>query len=77
MSKTENLDKENLNESLKRLEAIAEWFDEQAEIDVEEGIKKVREAAEIIKTSRKRIADIENEFEELKEEIKEDMSEEE
>lgn len=56
----------NLSETLKKLEAISSWFDSQREVDVEEGLKKVKEGAELIKTSKARLAEIENEFEEVK-----------
>ncbi|MCK9351559.1 MAG: exodeoxyribonuclease VII small subunit [Candidatus Paceibacterota bacterium] len=56
----------NLNETLKKLEAISSWFDSQREVDVEEGLKKVKEGAELIKASKARLAEIENEFEEVK-----------
>jgi exonuclease VII small subunit len=69
------LDAKNLNSNLKRLSEITEWFDNQEEIDVEEGLNKVKEAVEIIKTSRERLKSIENEFEEIKKEI--DIEEEE
>lgn len=74
----EKPDIKNLNNSLKLLAEITEWFDNQEEIDVEEGLKKVKEAAGLIKTSRERLRAIENEFEEIKkgidieEETKED-----
>lgn len=60
---------ENLNDNLKRLSEITEWFDNQEEIDVEEGLKKVKEAVALIKTSKSRLKAIENEFEEIKKEI--------
>jgi exonuclease VII small subunit len=56
----------NLNETLKKLEAISSWFDSQREVDVEEGLKKVKEGAELIKASKERLSEIENEFEEVK-----------
>jgi len=56
----------NLNETLKKLEAISSWFDSQREVDVEEGLKKVKEGAELIKASKARLAEIENEFLEVK-----------
>lgn len=61
--------KENLNQSLKKLSSIAEWFEKQEEVDVEEGLEKVKEAAEIIKAARKQFKEIENEFEEIKKEM--------
>ena len=62
-------DAKNLNSNLKRLSEITDWFDDQAEIDVEEGLKKVKEAVSLIKESRGRLKEIENEFEEIKKEI--------
>ena len=59
----------NLNETLKKLEAISSWFDNQREVDVEEGLKKVKEGAELIKASKERLAEVENEFEEVKKSI--------
>jgi chitinase len=59
----------NLNQSLKKLSLIAEWFEDQEEVDVEEGLNKVKEAAEIIKSAKKQFKEIENEFEEIKKDI--------
>ena len=58
----------NLNSNLKRLSEITNWFENQEEVDIEEGLKKVKEAAIIIKASKKRLKAIENEFEEIKKE---------
>jgi len=68
---------ENLTENLKRLSEITGWFDNQEEIDVEEGLKKVKEAVALIKTSRERLKAIENEFEEIKKEVDIDADKEE
>ena len=62
----EKPDTKNLNNSLKRLAEITEWFDNQEEIDVEEGLKKVKTAVELIKVGKERLKTIENEFEEIK-----------
>jgi len=62
----------NLNQNLKKLSLIAEWFEKQKEIDVEEGLEKVKEAASIIKEAKKQFKDIENEFEEIKKDIEEE-----
>jgi len=59
----------NLNASLKRLSEITEWFDSREEIDVEEGLEKVKEAVLLIKESKARLKAIENEFEEVKKEV--------
>jgi len=65
----EKSDTKNLNNNLKRLSEITEWFESQEDIDVEEGLKKVKEAIELIKASKGRLKTIENEFEEIKKEV--------
>ncbi len=59
----------NLNNDLKRLSEITDWFNDQEEVDVEEGLKKVKEAVGLIKAGKSRLKEIENEFEEIKKEI--------
>ncbi len=59
----------NLTESLAELNAIVGWFDEQENVDVEQGLEKVREAAKLIKDSKTRLAQIENEFKEIEKEM--------
>lgn len=61
--------KENFNESLKKLEGIVTWFEDQNEVDVEKGLEKVKEGAVLIKESKKRLKEIENEFLEVKKEM--------
>jgi len=61
----------NLNENLKKLQEISNWFDKMQEIDVEEGLVKVKEAVVLIKSSKERLKEIENEFEEIKKETQE------
>lgn len=61
----------NLNENLKKLAEISDWFDKMKEIDVEEGLVKVKEAVVLIKASKERLGEIENEFEEIKKDITE------
>lgn len=68
-------DKKNLNNNLKRLEEISEWFDNSKEIDVEEGLEKVKEAVVLIKESKERLKQVENEFEEIKKEIESEIEE--
>ncbi len=65
----EKQDDKNLSGNLKKLAEITEWFDKQEEIDVEEGLNKVKEAAELIKASKERLKAVENEFEEIKKEM--------
>ena len=61
---------------MKRLGEIVAWFDKQDEVDVEKGLEKVREGAALIKQSRTRLAEVENEFQELKKEMEETASDE-
>lgn len=59
----------NLTQSLTELNKIVSWFDEQENVDVEQGLDKVRAAAQIIKESKTRLAHIENEFKEIEKEM--------
>ena len=62
-------DKETIAQSLGKLEKIIEWFDEQSEVQVEEGLKRVREGAVLIKDLRGRLKEVENQFQELKKDL--------
>ncbi len=64
--------KVDLNKNLKALSEIAEWFESRKDVDVEEGLEKVKEAVKMIKESKERLKEIENEFEEIKKEINEE-----
>ena len=59
----------NINENMKKLRAITEWFESQEDIDIEKGIEKIKEGAEIIAESKKRLAELENEFEDVKKKL--------
>lgn len=59
----------NLSDTLKKLASIVSWFESQSELDVEKGLEYVKEGAELIKASRGRLSEIENEFKEIKKEI--------
>lgn len=59
-----------LKEYLKRIGKITAWFDAQEEIDIEEAMEKVKQAAGLIKSSRDRLAEVENEFKEIRKEIR-------
>lgn len=66
---TEMKTKINLNENLKKLATIVSWFESQNELDVEKSLDYVKEGAMLIKSSRERLSEIENEFKEIKKEI--------
>ena len=61
--------KKNLKNNLKKLDEISTWFSNQQEIDLEEGLIKVKEAVGLIKSSKEQLKEIENEFEEIKKEM--------
>ncbi len=54
---------------LEEIARILEWFDSQEELDVEQALEKVKKASTLIKESKKRLAEIENEFTEIKKEV--------
>ena len=61
--------KPSLTDNLKKLRSIVEWFERQEDVDIETGIAKVREGAGIIKESRSRLRELENEFTEIKKDL--------
>jgi exonuclease VII small subunit len=67
----------DLSANLSELKKITDWFEEQQEVDIEAGLEKVKEAASLIKSSKARLAEVENEFEEIKREITEDSDDDE
>jgi len=60
-----------ISESLGKLEEIVDWFEQQEDVDVEEGLKKVKEGAAIIKVLKTRLKEVENEFNEIRRELEE------
>ncbi len=61
----------NLSEALQKLEKISDWFENQEQVDVEQGLEKVKEGAELIKASRQRLKEVENEFQDVKKSLEE------
>ena len=59
----------NLSESLKKLTDIVSWFENEKDVDLEQGLIKVKEGAELIKACKTRLTKIENEFSEIQKEI--------
>jgi len=62
-------DKKNMQSSIKKLEDIVEWFEARENVDVEEGLKKVKEGSTLIKDLKIRLKKAENEFEDIKKEM--------
>lgn len=67
------MEKNKLKDSLKKIEEIINWFDQQDEIDVEAGLEKVKEGVTLIKSSKKRLKELENEFEKVKTGLEEEI----
>lgn len=63
----------NLKESLCKLKEIADWFEDQEEVDVEAGLEKVKEGAVLVKNCKSRLSEIENEFEKIRKEAEKDQ----
>lgn len=62
-------DKKNLSQSLKELDKIINWFDEQEEVNVENGLQKVKQGVQLITEIKQKLKEVENEFEEVKKEM--------
>lgn len=69
------MEKNKLKDSLKKIEEIINWFDNQDEIDVEAGLEKAKEGVSLIKSSKKRLKELENEFEKVKTGLEEEVNE--
>ena len=63
----QNLD---FKKSIEELEEINRWFQEE-EIDLDEGLKRLKKGKDLIKKCRERLKNVENEFIKIKEEFNE------
>ena len=54
---------------LEKLEKTVDWFQSREDIDVEEGLKRVKEGAGLITILRAKLKKVENEFEEIKKDL--------
>jgi hypothetical protein len=70
----EVMEKSNLKEYIKKISEISEWFENQEEIDLEEALGKVKEASSLIKMSKEKLVEVENEFKEIEREMSEDKT---
>lgn len=61
--------KTDLKSLLKELTEISNWFEDQRELDVEDGLIKIKKAASLIKQSKEKLKKVENDFEEIKKNI--------
>ncbi len=62
-------DNKNIQNSMKKLEDIVSWFESQEDVDVEEGLKKVKVGSTLIREMKNRLKKVENEFEDIKAEM--------
>ncbi len=69
------MEKNKLKDSLKKIEEIIDWFDQQNEIDIEAGLEKAKEGVSLIKSSKKRLKELENEFEKVKTGLEKEIDE--
>lgn len=70
-SNQENNQDQSLTDTLKELEEIVGWFDEQDSPDVEQGLQKVKQGVKLIKSSKDKFEALENEFTDIKEQLDE------
>jgi len=61
----------DLSKNLKKLEEISFWFENQKELNIEEGLKKVKTALILVKESKKELQNVKNEFEEIEKDFEE------
>lgn len=59
--------------AMKELEEINTWFQDQ-DIDLDQGLEKLRKAKELIAQCRDRLKNVENEFVKIKDEFEEPVS---
>lgn len=62
----------SIKESLKKLEEIAAWFENDSEFDLDEGLKKIKEGAGLVASLKKELTNVENEFREIQKELEQD-----
>jgi exonuclease VII small subunit len=62
MAKTQN---KNITQQLNELEQIAQWFEKQEQIDVEQGLEKVKQGVALVAELKSRLKSVENEFKQI------------
>lgn len=60
---------QNFGKLMRQLQTIVDWYDQQQELDIEEGLAKAHQAAELIRRCSRRLAQLENEFVKIKAEL--------
>ncbi len=59
----------NLTETMQKLKEINDWFENNDDIDIEESLQKVKEGFALVKASKERLKEIENQFELIKKDM--------
>jgi len=62
-------EQQTIHNLMGKLEKIVDWFQSREDVDAEEGLKRVKEGAELIKTLKAKLKKVENEFEEIKKDL--------
>lgn len=65
MKKTEN----NLKENLKKISEIVSWFESENDLDLEKALEQIKLGAKLVKESKEKLKEIENEFREIKKDL--------
>lgn len=61
----------NLKDNLKKLSEIVSWFENKDDIDLEKALEQVKTGVSLVKESKEKLKEIENEFKELKKNLSE------
>ena len=62
----------NFKETFKELEDINQWFQGE-DIDLDQGLKKFKKGINLIKSAKKHLQKVENEFEEIKKDLEQEQ----
>ena len=62
-------EQQTIHNLMGKLEKTVDWFQSREDVDVEEGLKRVKAGAELIKTLKAKLKKVENEFEEIKKDL--------
>ncbi|MDO8560207.1 MAG: exodeoxyribonuclease VII small subunit [bacterium] len=57
---------QNFGKLMQQLQEIVDWYERQEELDLEEGLTKAKQAAELIRLCSQRLGQLENEFVKIK-----------
>lgn len=68
-AKKENQKKRPIPDTMNRLQEIVGWFELRDQVDVEEGLEKIKEAAGLIADVKNRLKTVENDFQQVKKEL--------